>query len=498
MNNVVFVSFDGDGIGQKVGQAVLSNDPETLNQVSDSIQEGNALINQWAQKIGATQYSSGGDQGVYSIPEYAIDDLEMIRKDYQFVVGATLTMGVGRDLSESGKALLAGKLRGKNQIVFYDNTVEETLRDAQAHLGNSEATNNEKKIGDAYLNTALEGDMEHKEDCPYCKEMEESESHDCPYCSEYNQTASHEEDCPYCKEMEEESHCEYCDDYDSKENQIEADSGPQTRNPTTTDSEDFAGQDLNVPAIPKPGLNDEPMEVAPDQDETTANNEQMEANNVEPNVHDKEQESKIPVEQSNLEGSNKMVSDEPEDILEAIVQEGSQPNQSDRKKLNENVDDTDLAIGSNMEDNKSRKDDFETEVPGDMGLSEEGTEEDSEPEYMSMVNEDLDNHAENIQKQKIIQSVSEALEGFKASKEILERAKEQAPELYQSCISMLRAMIEMSKMLNLSEVQPSENIEQGSQEVGNPESAMPQEEQVMGDPTNPASKAAKENANPKQ
>ena len=65
--------------------------------------------------------------------------------------------------------------------------------------------------------------------------------------------------------------------------------------------------------------------------------------------------------------------------------------------------------------------------------------------------------------------VGEALEGFKASKNILERAKTEAPQLYTSSIAMLKAMIEMCKMLGLDQeqafAQPSGAVEQPEEGV---------------------------------
>jgi hypothetical protein len=62
----------------------------------------------------------------------------------------------------------------------------------------------------------------------------------------------------------------------------------------------------------------------------------------------------------------------------------------------------------------------------------------------------LDAHADGIQKEKVIQLVGQALEGFKAQKSILDKAKVSAPELYDSCLQMLRAMIELCSLVGLN------------------------------------------------
>jgi hypothetical protein len=76
-------------------------------------------------------------------------------------------------------------------------------------------------------------------------------------------------------------------------------------------------------------------------------------------------------------------------------------------------------------------------------------QDDGSPDLTAVLHEGLDVHADNIQREKVVQMTSQALEGFKASKQIIERAQEQAPQLYQASIMMLKAMIEMAKMLGL-------------------------------------------------
>ena len=47
---------------------------------------------------------------------------------------------------------------------------------------------------------------------------------------------------------------------------------------------------------------------------------------------------------------------------------------------------------------------------------------------------------------------------FKSQKAILDKAKEQAPELYNSCISMLKAMIELCSLAGLDEGQAEQEV----------------------------------------
>src|ERR1017187_5851847 len=117
METIVYISYDADSAGKKIGRAILNNDAAEVSAVSKRIRLGNDLFERWAKEHGGIQYSSGGDQGVYSVSNIYINDLEQIRKDYEYATGMTVSVGVGDHLSESGQALLMAKLKGKNQIV---------------------------------------------------------------------------------------------------------------------------------------------------------------------------------------------------------------------------------------------------------------------------------------------------------------------------------------------------------------------------------------------
>jgi hypothetical protein len=57
-----------------------------------------------------------------------VELLEQLRKDYQYMVQATLSIGYGQTISQAGKALLVAKERGKDQVVQYDESVEQEVQ----------------------------------------------------------------------------------------------------------------------------------------------------------------------------------------------------------------------------------------------------------------------------------------------------------------------------------------------------------------------------------
>lgn len=140
----VFVSFDGDAIGQKVGRATLTDDVDEVRRVDQAIQKGNEVWKSWALSCGGSVVELGGDEGRLEVPASALSDLEGIRATYSSAVGATVSVGLGRKLSQSAKALMAAKLRGKNRTVMYDESVEKEIAAAQEKT-------EQQKIGEEYL-----------------------------------------------------------------------------------------------------------------------------------------------------------------------------------------------------------------------------------------------------------------------------------------------------------------------------------------------------------
>jgi hypothetical protein len=46
----VYVSFDGDSIGAKVGRASLANSEDEIRRISQAIERGNEIIKSWVHR----------------------------------------------------------------------------------------------------------------------------------------------------------------------------------------------------------------------------------------------------------------------------------------------------------------------------------------------------------------------------------------------------------------------------------------------------------------
>jgi len=154
--NQIYVTFDLDNAGQLVGSAILNDDLESLAQARDAINGANTSVKEWVKFHQGEIINIGGDEGVFSIPEEAIDHLEDLKARIEKAAGTTVTIGFGSRPSEASKALFAGKLNSKDQIVGYSEEVEHFLHDAHQHTVQGEASEDELKVDKHYLSHSPE------------------------------------------------------------------------------------------------------------------------------------------------------------------------------------------------------------------------------------------------------------------------------------------------------------------------------------------------------
>ncbi len=391
--NMIYLSCDGDDCGKSVVQAILAGDEQAIAQASEKIEAGQSAIESWVLSNGGQKISSGGDESTYKLPADCATLLESLRKDFQFASGLTLTVGVGATIVEAHKALLAGKARGKNQVSQYEPIVEHEIQESHNGDSNAVAADGTPDPTATPLGEAdAQYDHQHTDDCQYCEPSEgHSHTDDCKYCeaSEAPGTHDHTDDCQYCQAAEagDHSHTDDCK-YCAAHN-------GKPENVHTDDCQYC-------------------IAMAQPTDHEHTDDCQYCANMG---------------QQGQVSGS----------ILANQV-ETDDPNTQTERGVVDAIDPSAMPLGDEMQDGVSRPDGYD-------GQLAEG--EDEQPNMGDVLQSNLDQHGDQIAKEKIVGMVGEALEGFKANKQILEKAKEQAPELYQSTIKMLRAMIEMCKMLGL-------------------------------------------------
>lgn len=321
---------------------------------------------------------------------------------------------------------------------------------------------NDPEEGDCHYCARNEAPAADLASCKYCSASGGADGSDCQYCNRPEE-ATAQAGCKYCADADQESDCQYCA------------AGPQTQNPTTTDSEDFAGQALEAPAIPKPIPGEDPQEQITPMDDTTNNNLLLDQNGTgESNVSG----SAGPADLNGdgiISPAESVQVDQSKEAMQAIAQQieqdpsmgGSGPGPQGAAVALA-TDAAAIIPGTDVIDGVSRPESYSQNSPSDMALDEDNTA--VSPDLSSVLHEGLDTHADNIQRERVVQMVSQALTGFKACKPIIERSQTQAPQLYQSSIMMLKAMIEMAKMLGLSDGTENQQNPLEGQHQGQPQS----------------------------
>ena len=327
----------------------------------------------------------------------------------------------------------------------------------------------EYKIAEAYLEKNEDG---HDESCPYCQQTDSvdpehctwchgadvavGEAH-CPYCdmgTGAGQAAEmpelDAEDCNFCREMDSagKADCKFCNEDASKspEALVSPDSNNETAPAGSDDErEQYKRMGMAPPEIGKPDPSKEmpigqnaPMDTEP----KDFPEEGSPAGKSDPRL-----DGSIP-QGGNIDPEDEHSREALTSIADEITNQGTPlASQVD------GIDDAEMDSGMASEGNISRPEGFEQNTPEDMGTGGPNPPEEghSEPDLSDVLEEGLNDHADGIQRERVIQTVSQALTQFKNAKQGLEEMRMTNPQLYQASISMLKAMIEMASLLGLGQ-----------------------------------------------
>jgi len=497
--STVFICLDGDKIGANIAHNFLNDSVEGVQEVSDRINVGQDLVMKWANDHKGKVISWGGDESSFEVPQAALEDLEQLRADYEFCVGATCSVGCGKKLSEAAKSLLVAKERGRNMVVTYDQSVESDYAKMQGNESPEQAPADDTQLTEK-SEDGSNMENSNSEECKYCNDAEDSgckhcddmdqanqehiDSDDCPHCQDTQDASDlpiapesdqEDEDCQYC-DNKEETECPHCDAADEKteDSYLKDDNHGRenTQLPFDPDGNPNASPDKTVPGMGPDDFADNGS-LAPGEEPSFVDND--------PNYEDE-----IPQDPQ----QQGMLQPEPtQTAVDQILGQIDNPNAPNSPETTgdvmSHIDDTDMAVGANMEDDTSRPDGYDRDKPSDLGLAEDEDPNDS-PDLSSVLKDGLDEHADNIQKEKIVQMVSEALEGFKASKDLLDRAMTDAPEFYGSCVKMVQSMVMMAQALGIGQEMSEDDIQE-----------MPEEEQEEQQESNGRPQATHDNPFPK-
>ncbi len=540
--NLLVFAFDGDNIGKRHAQAILSDDLSQVREISEHITEGNNYIRDFVEQHGGQWISGGGDEGSFEAPVEFLELLEQLRKDYEYMVQATLSIGYGQTISQAGKALLVAKERGKDQIVQYDESVEQEVQNIEEFAPSDQDQEKQKIKGILGNQEEVVGDSAGNEE-PH----QESQG---GYANEVASDGITRDDPPsydnnrgYDSGYKDSSKEDRGESYraDDLTPPIIAKPNLTPKNPvaeaTSGDVPETSRPMNNVPANPgeqepedkKPTskyYDGQAEWIKPDEDEDGAPQSMSDATN-ENRPSDlkymrhgqQEQQADMPIEDSTTDVAedqmaqdmNTQGTEQPTPIEETgqhcpsctcgahgeaaqaepsmdevmdqhidnasdytnTIGEGGDPGNQDSADPGESIEDildqhldnaADMEGQNNVDldsegmdpNGISRPEDYE-QKQGDLGLSEEDADED-EPQLDEVLRDGLDSHADGIQREKVIDMVGQALDAFKGQKAILDKAKEQAPELHSACISLLKALIELCSLAGIDESQAEQDV----------------------------------------
>lgn len=120
--NEVFITIDGDDIGQRITQYYLENDARSLSELNQKMIYTTQKISKYLEQQGFSIIFCGADgvagyvETIAISPDEIFTAISAIGKEC-----ATFSAGVGCTLRESYVALMAAKSHGKAQIYNYKN-----------------------------------------------------------------------------------------------------------------------------------------------------------------------------------------------------------------------------------------------------------------------------------------------------------------------------------------------------------------------------------------
>ena len=410
----IYVALNGDDVGKRIGEAIASDDHDSLQDASSAIKSGHSMIEQWAEARGGRVVTSSGDEGIFEMPEEALQELESIRASYKDMTGHSLTVGIDNSMSEASKALVYGKLNDKDQIVEYEPSIDD-------YIANADMDDDE--------------DMEDESSAPSQEELPSEEDvegqvEDDEVEQEGLEGPEHEEDMLPEEEAEHDIAEQEEDEEDS--DIIEADQEAENvGNDGKVDEEDFGTDPEQQDDITSGDPSSLPAEIADEE----APEEEMAA---------------APEDESEMAAAAQMGQD-PEQVQDPSMMAPQAPQAPEEE-------------GESPYDEIAPESEEEQADPAQEAMSEEPPMEGSPEEdydhndaltdmvYGHMEDgEEIPEGSEEADNEEALKSdIASALMAFKDNKAMLEAAKNQSPELYQAVITMLSSMIDMAHRLGYS------------------------------------------------
>lgn len=121
MTEELFIRLDGDRIGDSIELALMNDDPKEAQDIHNRVQQSIAkIVKHIDAKSGARILLVGSDDILFKMPIEKYEDSFLREVNEIFFQNSkfTLSIGVGRSISQALVSLAKAKLSGRNRIVF--------------------------------------------------------------------------------------------------------------------------------------------------------------------------------------------------------------------------------------------------------------------------------------------------------------------------------------------------------------------------------------------
>ena len=480
MSNV-YLALNGDDVGGRIGDAIANDDHEGLAAASSAIDGAHGNIDQWAESVGGKKVTGSGDEAIYIVPEEALSDLDSIRGKYKEESGHGLTVGVGQSMSQASKALIYGKLNGKDQVVHYEPMIEDYLAQEDAgENGDDEMVPAPEEVqGQADADAEQEAGIEDQDQSPEGEEQPQEQGEE-PAPEDDGQemppkkvkpempNAEQDEDQDPDSDVMEPQATEDSDE-DGTMEVVTPDNGDEPEIGTEDDISADNEEALDSPAPPvqnKTKAQKGAIDGKTDKDFGTseqdlAEDDENPSEEVEDSPEQGEDEDLPDDGQEPVDGDSEMPAPTDSKVKgQSVYQDINQDDEQNPDEVTDgtqpSMDDADSAPAE--EDGDQDQDDGEdplaSMIHGDMqeGDEEQAPEGEEQPEGE---NGSLDDELKS--------DIASALMAFKENKDMLEQAREQNPKLYHATLTMLTSMIAMAKKLGYGPEQDMQDQENGQE-----------------------------------
>jgi hypothetical protein len=133
-SNLVYLSGKADAPPKELQASDMSDDFERRQRFSQNLESGQDGWKSWALANGGMAFPVGPEGFKIRIPADKLVDVPDMREKYAELVGTTISIGVGSKMVEADRALEAAQKEGGDCIKLYDLSVEDELQKAEPML----------------------------------------------------------------------------------------------------------------------------------------------------------------------------------------------------------------------------------------------------------------------------------------------------------------------------------------------------------------------------